>query len=200
MGISAAAASEKTIDKLTSDAWTSATNNTRAYFEATYQCCGFFNVTDRTVLCGDSAGSGVAYSSSDGEGAGCRDAIYGVVKRMTSKVTVGAFVILLFQGAILFVTVLLSLRIKAISSSYSSITQFDDGDDEIEVGLGSNGSDSDLSLGEYDDDDSDNGVPKEKAGNTKKNVAGKDMGNNNSNNESDGDDDDYVNDPDSLLE
>ena len=86
--------------------------------------------------------------------------------------------ILLFQGAVLFVTVLLSLRIKKINTKYSSITQFDDGDDEIEVGLGSSGDseDVDLSLGEFEDD---------KSGKSKI--------------DSD-DDDDYVNDPNSLLE
>ena len=193
VGISAGAASESTIDKLTSGAWASSTNDTISYFEARYNCCGFFDATDKTVHCANltfavpSSSSGLLSSSaitgvssfSASEGiSGCRDAIFGVVKGMTSKITVGAFVILLFQGAVLFVTVLLSLRIKKINTKYSSITQFDDGDDEIEVGLGSSGDseDVDLSLGEFEDD---------KSGKSKI--------------DSD-DDDDYVNDPNSLLE
>ena len=106
------------VSTFASKAWDSSTNTTRISIERQFNCCGFFNTTDRAIAEGCPEGK---YESLDIRDA-CSYSILSVVKDLTVQIAVTAFIITFFEGVTAVITFVLAHRIK-LAHQYSAVNQ-----------------------------------------------------------------------------
>lgn len=154
VGIAAAAKKDK-ISSVASLAWGQSTDETKGYFEQKFDCCGFYNTTDRAY---EAACPQAKVGSSAAEDA-CSTAITSVIEKVMYKVSVAALVIAFFEVGTMVCTFALARRIKDASggnNGYSSVSQNTFGDDEEDDDGDDGAVISDVKFGNDDDDDNNN--------------------------------------------
>lgn len=110
------------VAKFASLAWGSSTNETRVALEEKFNCCGFYNTTDRIAEpC--PAGKQGSINIKDS----CSQTILEVIKDLTVQIAVAAFIVTFFEASTAIITFFLAHRIKVVNK-YAAVDQdaFDD--------------------------------------------------------------------------
>ena len=134
--------------RLLSEAWGSSENSTRSYLEGKFDCCGFYNTTDREYLpgCPGYVASSSVFSSSApatreelasvidpssvSSNGGCESPLVDLAKSMATSVGIALICITVLEVAILIATGVLLYRIRTAQNRYAqfgSDSDYDDG-------------------------------------------------------------------------
>jgi len=133
-------------------AWTISSNVTRIYFEKTFNCCGYYNASDRaepdvikgvctknnTVIPPSSYSSSpstfssiIIYPQQVYSIVGCEQEIFGTTSKLLLKIFICALSAAFLEFAILVATVLLMIRIKYVNKQYHRLVEIEGGEEEV---------------------------------------------------------------------
>jgi len=116
----AAGVEHRKLPELMSIAWDKAENSTRGYLETQFNCCGYYNSTDRAWLEGCPPVSVLNATI-----VGCQEAMFAQAAKLVYAVGSAGIVVTLLEIFALIVTIALIVRIHKIQHKYSQISQDD---------------------------------------------------------------------------